>query len=199
MAATLTDEILNNLAIGNSSIKLVEQTDTLTDTTFNDADRIFTTEGTLSISQEEPTKTEIKIDQSDLAIDTSYTSGEFTITGTVPSSAIPLFDYFYNKSLTQPSVTGITAVDGTTKYNVAAAYNLDNKRKKVTMLIESQSKTTAIVFMNVDMIVSVNWNDVKTNPLGLNFTGTVLRNSSEGKGDFVILKSAASPNPASII
>lgn len=199
MAATLTDEILNNLAIGNSSIKLVEQTDTLTDTTFNDADRIFTTEGTLSISQEEPTKTEIKIDQSDLAIDTSYTSGEFTITGTVPSSAIPLFDYFYNKSLTQPSVTGITAVDGTTKYNVAAAYNLDNKRKKVTMLIESQSKTTAIVFMNVDMIVSVNWNDVKTNPLGLSFTGTVLRNSSEGKGDFVILKSVASPNPASII
>lgn len=192
MAATLTDEILQDLAIGNSSIKIVDQTDTLSDTTFNDADRIFTMEGTLNISQGDPTKTEIKIDQSDLAIDTSYTSGEFTITGTVPASAIPLFDYFYNKSTTQPTITaGITASDGVTKYNTAAAYKLDNKRKKVTMLIESQSHKTAIVFMNVDMIVSVNWNDVKTNPLGLNFTGTVLRNSSEGKGDFVILKSTS--------
>lgn len=192
MAATLTDEILKDLAIGNSSIKMVEQTDTLTATTFDEADRIFTTEGTLNIAQGDPTKTDVKIDQSDLAIDTSYTAGEFTITGTVPSSAIALFDYFYNKSTSQPTITaGITASDGTTKYNSAAAYNLDNKRKKVTMLLESQSNKTAIVFMNVDMIVSINWNDVKTSPLGLNFTGTVLRNSSEGKGDFVILKSTS--------
>ena len=190
MAATLTKSILKDLMIGASSVRLVEQTDILTDTTFDDADEIFTTEGTLSIAQADPTTTEIRIDQSDTAIDTSYTAGEFPITGTVPSSAIPLFDYFFNKSTTQPTLTtGITSIDGTTKYKTAAGYNLDNKRKKVTMLIESQSKKTAVVFMNVDMIVSINWGDVKTNPLGLNFTGTVLCNNTSSQPTFVILKS----------
>lgn len=193
MAATLTEAMLKDLMVGNAGIRIVEQVGTLTDTTFDDADQIFTTEGTLNIAQGDPTKTEIKIDQSDLAIDTSYTSGEFPITGTVPSSAIPLFDYFYNKSTIQPTLTsGITSVDGTTKYKQASGYNLDNKRKKVTMLVESQSKKTAVVFMNVDMVVSLNWGDVKTNPLGLNFNGTVLKNTTEGQSDFVILKSEVS-------
>lgn len=193
MAATLTEAILKDLMVGTSSIRIVEQTDTLSDDTFKNADQIFTSEGTLNIAQGDPTKTEIKIDQSDLAIDTAYTSGEFPITGTVPSTAIPLFDYFFNKSISQPALTaGITSIDGVTKYNKAYAYNLDNKRKKVTMLIESQSKQTAVVFMNVDMVVSINWGDVKTTPLGLNFNGTVLRNSTDGKGDFIILKSEPS-------
>lgn len=190
MAATLTKAILKDLMVGVSSVRLVEQTDVLTDTTFDDADEIFTTEGTLNIAQADPTTNEIRIDQSDTAIDTSYTAGEFPITGTVPSSAIPLFDYFFNKSTTQAVLTtGITSIDGTTKYTKATGYNLDNKRKKVTMLIESQSKKTAVAFMNVDMIVSINWGDVKTNPLGLNFTGTVLGNNTSGQATFHILKS----------
>ena len=190
MAAKLTKSILKDLMVGVSSVRLAEQTDILTDTTFDDADEIFTTEGTLSIAQADPTTNEIRIDQSDIAIDTSYTAGEFPITGTVPSSAIPLFDYFFNKSTTQPTLTtGITSIDGTTKYKAATGYNLDNKRKKVTMLIESQSKKTAVVFMNVDMMVSINWGDVKTNPLGLNFTGTVLSSNTSGQPTFVILKS----------
>ncbi|WP_459187304.1 hypothetical protein ACGE0T_14340 [Parabacteroides sp. APC149_11_2_Y6] len=199
MAATLTEAILNDLMMGVSSIRMVDQTDSLTDTTFDDADQIFTTEGSLNIAQGDPTKTEIKIDQSDLAIETAYTAGEFPITGTVPSSAIELFDYFFNKSKTQPTLTtGITSIDGTTKYKSASGYSLDNKRKRVTMLIESQSKKTAVVFMNVDMVVSINWGEVKTTPLGLNFSGTVLRNSTDGKSDFIILK-AESASSSSLL
>lgn len=200
MAATLTEAMLSDLAVGNACIKLVEQTDTLKDTTFDNADEIFTTEGSLNITQADPTKTNINIDQGEVPIDTAYTAGDFTITGTVPSVAIALFDYFYNPAKTQPSLTsGITGSDGTTKYKTARGYNIDNKRKKCTIFIESESRQTAIVFMNVDIVTVINWGTVKTTPLGLNFTGTVLRNNTEGAPDFVILKSGAeTPSPSNL-
>lgn len=191
MAATLTESILKDLEMGNASVKLIEQTDTISDTMFDDADKIFTTEGTLQIAQAEATKTEFKIDQKDAAVAVNYESGEFTINGTVPSSAIELFDYFYNKSTIQPTLTtGITAEDGVTKYTQATGYNLDAKRKKVTMLVESQSKKTAIIFVNVELVTSLSWGDVKTTPIGLTFTGTVLAATAAGVPSFVILKSA---------
>lgn len=191
MAATLTEAILKDIEMGNASVRLVEQTDNITDTTFDDADQIFTTEGTLQIQQAEATKTEFKIDQKDAAVAVNYESGEFTINGTVPSSAIPLFDYFYNKSSNQPALTtGITSVDGSAKYTEAYGYDLDAKRKKVTMLVESQSKKTAIIFTNVEMVTSLNWGEVKTTPIGLTFTGTVLAASGTGVPSFIILKSA---------
>lgn len=191
MAATLTAEMLKDIEMGNASVRLVEQTDTITDTTFDDADQIFTTEGTLQISQAEATKTEFKIDQRDAAVAVNYESGEFNVNGTVPSSAIPLFDYFYNKSGSQPTLTtGITSVDGATKYTEANGYDLDAKRKKVTMLVESQSKKTAIIFTNVELVTALNWGDVKTTPIGLTFTGTVMASAKDKAPSFIILKSA---------
>lgn len=191
MAATLTEDILKDIEMGNACIRLVEQTDTITATTFDGADQIFTTEGTLQITQAEPTKTEFKIDQKDAAVAVNYESGEFTLNGTVPSSAIELFDYFYNQSTTQPTLgTGITSIDGTTKYTSGTGYNLDAKRKKVSLLVESQSKKTAIVFVNVELVTSLNWGEVKTTPIGLTFVGTVLAATASGVPSFIILKSA---------
>ena len=61
--------MLGDLMTGCACIKLVDQVNTLTDTTFADADEIYTTEGSLAIAQAEASKTESKIDQSGAAID----------------------------------------------------------------------------------------------------------------------------------
>jgi hypothetical protein len=183
--------MLGDLMTGCACIKLVDQVNTLTDTTFADADEIYTTEGSLAIAQAEASKTESKIDQSGAAIDVQYTPGEFTVSGTIPSSAIALFDYFFEKSATQPTLTtGIPASDGATKLKQGAGYLSDGRRKRVTMLVESQSHDSAIVFMNVDLSSVINWGTVKTTPLGLNFKGTVMENPAAGGPAFVVLKAA---------
>lgn len=185
----LSKEILKNLMLGVFSIRLAEQTDVLTDTTFDNSDEIYTTEGTLNVDQADPSVNELRIDQSDVPIDTSYTAGEYKITGTLPSSAKPVFDYFYEKSSEQPTLTnGITSADGTTKYKKAYGYEIQSKRKKATIMIENQAKDRAIVLMNVDLIASTKWGDVKTSPLGIGISGTVLSNNTKGQPSFVILE-----------
>lgn len=191
MAGTIDKEALKDLMTGNASFRVVDQVGTLTDNTFDDADQLFTVEGTLAITQAEPTNNDIRIDQSDLPIDTIPTTGEFTIAGTFPSIAIPVMDYFFNKSKIQPTLTtGITGSDGTTKYKDATGYSLDGKRKNVTMMLESKSRKTSIAFMNVTLMAVINWGDVTTSPMGLTLNGTVLTNTTEGQPDIVVLKSA---------
>lgn len=191
MAATLTRAILNDLEKGQACIKVVTQTDTLTDTTFADADKLFTSKDSFAIVQADPTRTEIKIDQYDETIDTSVELGEFNISGSIPSSAIELFDYFYPVATIQPTLTtGITGDDGVTKYTEAKAYNHEPKEVNVTMFVESQSKKSALVFTHVRMTVAMNHDSVQTNLFTLNFTGTVLKPRTDGAGSFVVLKSA---------
>lgn len=191
MAATLTRAILNDLEKGQACIKVVTQTDVLTDTTFDDADKLFTAKDTFSIVQAEPTKTEIKIDQYDETIDTTVEIGEFNITGSIPSSAIELFEFFYPTASVQPSLTtGIIGDDGVTKYTEAKAFYHEPKEINVTMLVESQSKKTALVFTHVKMVVSMNHDSVQSNLFVLNFNGTVLKPRTAGTGSFVVLKTA---------
>lgn len=191
MAATLTRAMLADLETGNSAIRFVKQTNILSDTTFDDAETIYTSDGTLNITQAQPTKTEIKVDQLDAAVGVIYETGEFTITGTLPTTAIEAFEYFYTKSANQPTLTtGITASDGVTKFIDATGFNLDGKRIKMTMMVESQSEKTAIVFTNVEMVVNINWGTVKTTPFGLEFTATVLAATANGVPSLVVLKSA---------
>ena len=189
MAATLTKAMLNDLETGNAIVKIIPQTNTITDTSFNDANTLYTADGTLTITQAQPTKTEIKVDQMDAAVAVVYEAGEFTVSGTLPTTAIEAFEYFYSKSTNQPTLTtGITANDGVTKLTEATGFNLDGKRVNVTMYIESKSGKTAIVFTNVVMIVNINWGTVKTTPFGLEFTGTVLSATAEGVPSFIVLK-----------
>lgn len=190
MAATLTKAMLEDVSLGCACVKLVEQTYDITDTTFDNADEIYTESGTLSIDQAEDSKTEIKIDQGDQTIATTYEKGEFTITGKVPSTAIPLFEYFYSSaSITSPTLTaGITGSDGTTKYKTAKGFDISGQRKKVTMFIESESRNTALIFTNVELVPTFTWGDVKTTPIGITFNGTVLAATKDKAPSLIILK-----------
>lgn len=190
MAATLTKAMLEDVSVGCACIKLIEQTYDITDTTFDNADEIFTESGTLNVSQADASKTDIKLDQLDQTVKSVYEKGEFTVTGKVPSTAIPLFEYFYSSaSITSPTLTaGITGADGTTKYKTAKGFDISGLRKKVTMFIESESGNTALIFTNVELVPTFTWGDVKTTPIGITFNGTVLAATKDKAPSLIILK-----------
>ena len=62
----------------------------------------------------------------------------------------------------------------------------------MSVLAESESKNTAILFPHVKMIVSKPKKDDNTNPAYLSFVGYVLPNADDS-GDFAVLKSATMP------
>ena len=68
----------------------------------------------------------------------------------------------------------------------------------MTVLVESESHNTAILFPHVKMIVSKPKKDDNDNPAYLSFVGYVLPNpykqSDDYVGDFAVLKSASRPS-----
>lgn len=173
---------------GNAEIALVEQTDVLKPTTFASPDIIYTLKDSLSIVEGDPTKTPIQIDQNGgETIDNTYENGETIITGQCPSAAMEVFDYFYKKSENQPDFTSPIKV-GSDEYTSGTAYDLEKRHRKVSMVITSQSKKTAVAFMNVDLFAVFNWASVNSTPSSINFTGTALGNGKNG--GLIVLKSA---------
>lgn len=189
MAATLDKGILDAIMTGNSSIRMIPRVDAITDTSFDEADEIFTVEGTLSIEQAEPTSNPINLDQTDLPAKTIYTAGEYALSADVPSVATEMLEYFYDPATTQPTLTtGITGADGTTKYKNPKGFFAQPKRKSVTMLLEDRDKQNALVLMNVDLVASQSFTNVKTSAFVIRLTGSVLTNPTAGAPDFVVLK-----------
>ena len=182
----MSDALKKDLMTGNATILLVDQVSVLTPDTFKDADEMITLKDTLSIVENEPDKTPVQIDQDGGAtIENIYTVGETLITGSCPSSAMEVFDYFYAKSVNQPDVTEPIEIKGN-KFAVASAYKAEKKQRKVSMCIMSQSGKTAIAYMNVALFAVFNWSNVTTTPSSLNFTGSALGNGDDGS--MIILK-----------
>lgn len=189
MAATLTDAMKADLMIGNAKILLAPKASALSATTFTNADPIYTIKDSLAITENDPTKTQIQLDQNGgETVANAYENGEFVITGSCPSVAIEIFDYFYNAATTQPTMGEGIAIDGQL-YDEGSAYTINKKIVNATMFLQSQSKKTALVFMNVELYAVLTWSSVNSAPTGLNFTATVL--SGDATGDLIVLKAAA--------
>lgn len=179
--------MLDDLHRGVAAISLLQATKTtmeLASIDFSAADQVFTIKDTFSINQEDPEVSEIKIDQGNATIDTDVEVGEFNISGNIPSTAQALFDFFYE---TAGDVTGVKGTNGAT-YSGKGYFNTP-KDIRCTVLIESASRKTAVVFANMKLSAVMVQDDM-SNPLYLKFTGTVLTNTVSGKGDFAILKAA---------
>lgn len=187
MTGKLTDAQKKDLMTGNSKILIAPQSDTLTSNTFEGASVLYTLKGTLSITENEPSKTPVQLDQNGgETIHNNYENGETVIKGSAPTAAMEAFDFFYNKTDTQPDVTTPISIDGM-EYTKASAYSLEKRQIKASILITSQSKETAVAYMNVDMFAVFNWSNVTTTPTSLNFTATALGNGDNG--DMIVLKS----------
>lgn len=189
MAATLTEDMKLDLSKGSAKILLALWSDTaLATTTFEDADEIFTTNGTFAIAQGAQTMTDVKLDQK-LEIIDSFVSdiANSTIAATIPSVALPLFEYFYELAGTQPVATEVAPIVINGKsYKSAKAFRFGSKTVRARMYVESESGKTAVVFMNTKLSVSYNQKNVNSEPAGFTLAGSI--NEDGDRGSIVVLK-----------
>ena len=202
--ATLTHAMLDDLHIGNACLSLLAYSPSGVDITsgldFSNADQIFTLEGTFNLECDDSSSSDIKIDQHQEVIDVQIDKGgNWRMTGNIPSIAVSLLSYFFTEGATisagtQSSPTSVTGAEGTAY--TGKGFMATPETIEVTVLAESESKNTAILFPHVKMIVSKPKKDDNTNPAYLSFTGYVLPNpykkSDAYVGDFAVLKAVAS-------
>lgn len=206
--ATLTHAMLNDLHIGNASLSLLPYSSTGVDITsgldFSVADQIFTLEGTFNLTSDDPSSNDIRIDQHQEVIDTQIEKGgNWQMTGNIPSVAAELLGYFYDAGATIAAGTaqapkGVKGAEGT--FYTGKGFMASPNEVEVTILAESESKNTAILFPHVKLIVSKPKKDDNTNPAYLSFLGYILpnpyKNGNDYVGDFAVLKATAAPTGA---
>lgn len=186
--ATLTKAMIDDLHKGMASLSLLEYAEggvTFSNLDFTGADQIFTLKDSFSITPSDPTSEEIKIDQKDQTIDTTTETGEYKMAGQIPSVATEVLDFFMNKAAT---VTGIKGQDGDT-YS-GSSYYIEPKEVICSVLVESASKKTAIVFAKVKFVVPGVTLENASTPAYVAFNADVLANAATGQGDFAVLASA---------
>ena len=204
--ATLTHAMLDDLHIGNACLSILPYNasgvDITSAMTFASADKIYTLEGTFNLECDDPSSTDIKIDQHQEVIDTSIDKGgNWRMTGNIPSVAVNLLQYFFTEGSainagTASSLKGVTGAEGT--FYTGQGFMATPETIEVTVLAESESKNTAILFPHVKMIVSKPKKDDNDNPAYLSFVGFVLPNPYKKEnayvGDFAVLKATAAPS-----
>ena len=197
MPATLTHAMLDDLHIGNACISLkayasggVDITQAIT---FAAEDKIYTLEGSFNLECDDPSSTDIRIDQHQEVIDVQFDKGgNWRMTGNIPSVAQALLEYFFSEGQATGTITGGESSTYTGKGFLATPEIVE-----VTVLVESESKNTAILFPHVKMIVSKPKKDDNSNPAYLSFTGFILPNPfTKGTpaapvGDFAVLKASS--------
>ena len=187
--ATLKKEMLEDLHKGMTALTLKAYPDggvAFEGLTFENEDQIFTIKDSFNLTPSDPTPEEIKIDQNDETIDSTTEAGEYTMSGQIPSVATEVLDYFMNSV---KSVEGIKGYDGKTTY-AGKTYDNGNKEVIASVMIESASKKTAIVFARVKFVVSGVAIENASGLAYVPFTATILGNTKEGEGAFAVLKSA---------
>ena len=205
MPATLTHAMLEDLHIGNACLSLLPYPagglDITAGVDFSAADKIYTLEGTFNLECDDPSSSDIKIDQHQEVIDVQLDKGgNWRMTGNIPSVAVELLEYFFTEGQaiaagTAASKTGVKGGEGT--YYTGKGFLASPEIIEVSVLAESESKNTAILFPHVKMIVSKPKKDDNANPAYLSFVGFVLPNPYEKNsnlvGDFAVLKATAEP------
>lgn len=192
MPATLTHAMLDDLHIGNACLSLKPYVsggvDITTAMSFADAEKIYTLEGTFNLETDDPSSTDIRIDQHQEVIDVQIDKGgNWRMTGNIPSIAKELLAYFFTDGSDTATITGGEETTYAGKGFMATPETIE-----VTVLAESESKNTAILFPHVKMIVSKPKKDDNSNPAYLTFTGFILPNPFKKNnayvGDFAVLK-----------
>jgi len=173
MAATLTKAALDKVFVGISKIQLAPVA-ALAATSFDSADEIFTVKDSVSFTQAQPSKTEIKVDQFSAPIAATYESGEFGITGNIPSVAKEILSYFFKtNAATNPTLTG---------FSKSTAVDLENKIINAMVKITNADGSMAIVIPRCEFIANFDWSSTSSNAFAVQFSATPKINP-DGKGD----------------
>ena len=195
--ATLTHAMLDDLHIGNACLSILPYNasgvDITSAMTFASADKIYTLEGTFNLECDDPSNTDIKIDQHQEVIDVQFDKGgNWRMTGNIPSIAEALLTYFFTEGQATGTITGGEGDTYTGKGFMATPEAVE-----VSILAESETKNTAILFPRVKMIVSKPKKDDNNNPAYLSFVGFIRPTPfTKGTpatpvGDFAVLKASS--------
>ena len=106
--------------------------------------------------------------------------------GQIPSVATEVLDFFMNKAT---AVTGVKGQDGDS-YS-GSSYYIEPKEVICSVLVESASKKTAIVFAKVKFVVPGVTLENASTPAYVAFNADVLANAKAGQGDFAVLSANA--------
>ena len=198
--SSLTHAMLDDLHIGNASLSLLAYDAAgvnIASMDFSAGGRLFTLEDTFNLSADDPSSSDIRIDQHREVIDVSIDKGgNWVMTGNIPTQAQAVFDEFYDAGI----ASAVTGADGDSY--TGKGYQATPNVVEVSVLAESETKNTAILFPHVKMVVSRPKKDDNSNPLYLTFTGFILPNpyisgtgsSAKPAGDFVVLKASTTSN-----
>lgn len=118
----------------------------------------YTLKDSVSISQAEPTKSEIKVDQLDSPVYLSYDAGEFVVTGTIPDVSPSIMTLLY------PTVTAPYAPAGFTAVGIKTTTKVLNKMWKIDF-----TSGASIIITNGDLIANINGDTLSTGALANNF------------------------------
>lgn len=187
---TLAHSILAKLFKGNSYISLLPYATTGSNIgvtwaslDFGGADELFTLQDTFAIPQDDPTKTEIKIDQFQETIDTEEEPGAWNFNGTIPANCIEVLEVFYQKILGSSSaLVSVTGQDGTTTYS-GETFGMTPLSVYATILVESEDKKESIAFAKVKLTAKMD-RDTDSGLMTVALSGTILANDKAGQGDF---------------
>ena len=184
-AKTLAHTILGKLFKGNSYISLLPYTSdgvTWANLDFAGADEIFTLQDTFEIPQDDPSTTEIKIDQKSETIDTQEEPGAWNFNGTIPANCVEVIEVFYDKVLGTSS-TGVSVKGQEGTAYAGETFGMTPKSVYATILVESEDKKEAIAFAKVKLTAKQT-RDTDSGLLGVALSGTILANDKSGQGDF---------------
>lgn len=185
MAATITKAVLSDLHKGNARIKLLPEVTSMDGIDFTSADELFTLQDSFQIVQGEPTLNEIKIDQyGEPTIDIDVEKGEFSLQGTIPSTAKAVLDYFFTQVGSTVIITSETG-----KTFSGQGYSDDVKQVVCSVLVESETRKSAFFFTKVRFTANVDGSDV-SQPVGIPFVGSIMVPTTDGLPTFVKLSEA---------
>lgn len=141
------------------------------------AEPFYTLKDSIAISQAEPTKSEIKIDQTGSPIYTTYEAGTFTITGSIPDIASALLTTLYTNT------TAPYAPNGKTASGIKTTVKVVSKMWKITF-VSGQS----VIVTNGDLVASLQGDNLSTTAMGHKFVITAKAgNPSYNQGADVVV------------
>lgn len=189
---TLSKTMLNNLHIGNASIKLLPYTSggvTLAGLDFTEADEIFTIRDSFKLAPSDPNTNPIYIDQNNEQIELGFTPGDYIINANIPSVDPDLIAYFFNIGT---AIIASSPIKASAEETYTGKGVNEVKTVESSILVQSENKETAIVFARVKLIATPITIDDHQNPAYIKLLGYVLANPSGD--DWAILgKTTVSP------
>lgn len=128
------------------------------------SEKFYTLKDSMNITQDPPTKNEIKVDQLANAVAVSYESGNFTIEFDIPDIAKEILSEYYTVLETAPTAPADKEAIG---------LKLDNKITKCMLKIDFQTGESLII-PNCEMVPSISASGLSTAPVNIHITATAL-------------------------